>query len=67
MGRAGAHAGADLVAAMSGTLDAAATRAWIERFAEAFASNRELLDDLDRQSGDGDFGTNLESAMRRVT
>jgi len=52
---------------MSGTLDAAATRAWIERFAEAFASNRELLDDLDRQSGDGDFGTNLESAMRRVT
>jgi dihydroxyacetone kinase-like protein len=52
---------------MSGTLDAAATRAWIERFAEAFASNRELLDDLDRQSGDGDFGSNLESAMRRVT
>ena len=52
---------------MTGALDAAATRAWIERFAEVFAANRELLDDLDRQSGDGDFGTNLESAMERVT
>jgi dihydroxyacetone kinase-like protein len=52
---------------MTGTLDAPATRAWIERFAAAFAANRELLDDLDRQSGDGDFGTNLEAAMDRVT
>jgi phosphoenolpyruvate---glycerone phosphotransferase subunit DhaL len=52
---------------MAGTLDAAATRAWIERFAETFSTHRELLDDLDRQSGDGDFGTNLESAMRRVS
>jgi dihydroxyacetone kinase-like protein len=51
---------------VTGTLDAAATRAWIERFAEVFAEHREQLDDLDRQSGDGDFGTNLESAMRRV-
>jgi dihydroxyacetone kinase-like protein len=67
VGRAGAHAGADLVAAMTGTLDAAATRAWIERFAAAFSEHREHLDDLDRQSGDADFGTNLESAMRRVT
>jgi dihydroxyacetone kinase-like protein len=41
-------------------------RAWIERFAEAFAASRELLDDLDRQSGDGDFGTNLAAAMERV-
>jgi dihydroxyacetone kinase-like protein len=41
-------------------------RAWIERFAAVFASSRDLLDDLDRQSGDGDFGTNLESAMERV-
>jgi dihydroxyacetone kinase-like protein len=47
-------------------LDAAATRAWIDRFATVFAANRDLLDDLDRQSGDGDFGTNLESAMERV-
>jgi dihydroxyacetone kinase-like protein len=48
------------------SLDAAATRAWIERFAASFAEARALLDDLDRQSGDGDFGTNLEAAMARV-
>jgi dihydroxyacetone kinase-like protein len=47
-------------------LDTAAVRAWIERFAETFAANRQLLDDLDRQSGDGDFGSNLEAAMERV-
>jgi dihydroxyacetone kinase-like protein len=51
---------------MTGTLDAAAMRAWIERFAAAFSEHREHLDDLDRQSGDADFGTNLESAIRRV-
>jgi dihydroxyacetone kinase-like protein len=51
---------------MGDTLDAAAVRAWIERFAGVFADSRERLDDLDRQSGDGDFGTNLESAMERV-
>ena len=51
---------------MSETLDTAQVQAWIERFAERFAAERELLDDLDRQSGDGDFGSNLESAMERV-
>jgi dihydroxyacetone kinase-like protein len=47
-------------------LDTAAARAWIDRFAAAFADSRERLNDLDRQSGDGDFGSNLESAMERV-
>ena len=49
------------------TSDTAATQAWIERFAAVFAEHRGLLDDLDRQSGDGDFGANLEAAMERVT
>jgi dihydroxyacetone kinase-like protein len=54
------------VSAVDDALDAAAVRAWIERFATLFAASREQLDDLDRQSGDGDFGTNLEAAMERV-
>jgi dihydroxyacetone kinase-like protein len=54
------------VSAVDDTLDTAAVRAWISRFTSAFAASRELLDDLDRQSGDGDFGTNLEGAMERV-
>ena len=48
------------------TLGTTAVRDWITCFAETFAAKRELLDDLDRQSGDGDFGTNLEAAMERV-
>jgi dihydroxyacetone kinase-like protein len=54
------------VSAVGDALDATAMRAWIDRFATLFAASRELLDDLDRQSGDGDFGTNLEAAMERV-
>ena len=52
---------------MPGALDGVAVRGWIERFAEVFGTHRDLLDDLDRQSGDGDFGSNLETAMERVT
>ena len=52
---------------MTGVLGAGETQEWIERFAAVFAQHRELLDDLDRQSGDGDFGSNLEAAMERVT
>jgi phosphoenolpyruvate---glycerone phosphotransferase subunit DhaL len=47
-------------------VDAAAARAWIEAFAAAFEAHREELNDLDRRSGDGDFGTNLNSALERV-
>ncbi len=36
------------------------------RFAGVFAEHREQLDDLDRQSGDGDFGTNLETPVGRL-
>src|SRR5664279_5014134 len=51
---------------MSDGLDAVALEVWLTRFGTVFAASRELLDDLDRQSGDGDFGTNLEAAMERV-
>jgi dihydroxyacetone kinase-like protein len=47
-------------------LDAAGVRAWLARFADVFGASREQLDDLDRQSGDGDFGSNLEVAIERV-
>jgi phosphoenolpyruvate---glycerone phosphotransferase subunit DhaL len=46
-------------------LDAAAVRAWLARFADVFSAMRAELDDLDRQSGDGDFGSNLEVAVER--
>jgi phosphoenolpyruvate---glycerone phosphotransferase subunit DhaL len=48
------------------TLDAAAVRAWISGFLAAFRSASAELDELDRQSGDGDFGSNLMSAVQRV-
>ena len=51
---------------MSERLDVLAVEVWLTRFGAVFAATRELLDDLDRQSGDGDFGTNLEAAMERV-
>jgi phosphoenolpyruvate---glycerone phosphotransferase subunit DhaL len=47
-------------------LDAAAVRAWLARFADVFGASREQLDDLDRQSGDGDFGSNLAVAIERT-
>ena len=51
---------------MSDALDTVAVETWLVRFGTVFAATRELLDELDRQSGDGDFGTNLEAAMERV-
>jgi dihydroxyacetone kinase-like protein len=48
------------------TMDAAATRAWMARFFEAFDREQQALTDLDRQSGDGDFGANLRSALGRA-
>ncbi len=47
-------------------LDGAAVRDWIVRFASVFAEHRAQLDDLDRQSGDGDFGSNLDVPIERV-
>ena len=47
-------------------LDGSGVRAWQRSFTTLFRMHREELDDLDRRSGDGDFGTNLLSAVERV-
>jgi dihydroxyacetone kinase-like protein len=47
-------------------MGAAETRAWMLRFFEAFDREQQALTDLDRQSGDGDFGANLRSALGRA-
>jgi dihydroxyacetone kinase-like protein len=47
-------------------LDGDAARAWVGAFAQAFRAASAELDDLDRQSGDGDFGSNLLSAIDHV-
>jgi len=51
---------------MADTLDAGAARAWVEAFADAFDQRRDELNELDRRSGDGDFGTNLHGALLRT-
>ena len=47
-------------------LDGAFARAWFGSFRTAFARQAARLADLDRQAGDGDFGTNLTSALTRA-
>lgn len=51
---------------MTTVLDAAFARAWINRFHATFATQAQLLADLDRQAGDGDFGANLTAALGRA-
>jgi len=60
MGRARAHAGADVV------IDGAAARAWADAFMAAAEEHSGALNELDRQSGDGDFGANLSAAVARA-
>ncbi|WP_022888147.1 DAK2 domain-containing protein [Agromyces italicus] len=40
---------------------------WINRFTLRFAEAQDRLTDLDRLAGDGDFGTNIASALRRTS
>jgi dihydroxyacetone kinase-like protein len=47
-------------------IDAAAARAWVEAFMAAVDEQRDALNELDRRSGDGDFGANLEAAVARI-
>lgn len=47
-------------------LDRAAARAWMDAFAADFEEQRQRLTELDRAAGDGDFGTNLRSALGKV-
>ena len=48
------------------SLNASDTRDWMRRFFAAFDREQQTLTDLDRQSGDGDFGANLRSALARA-
>ena len=48
------------------TLDRASARAWLDAFAADFEEHRQRLTELDRAAGDGDFGTNLRSALGKV-
>ncbi|HJP79363.1 MAG TPA: dihydroxyacetone kinase subunit DhaL [Pseudonocardiaceae bacterium] len=41
-------------------------RAWVDRFIAAVRQRSDELTELDRQAGDGDFGTNLTSAVQRA-
>jgi phosphoenolpyruvate---glycerone phosphotransferase subunit DhaL len=47
-------------------LDRDGVRAWIADFVAAFGAARVALDELDRRSGDGDFGSNLLPAVERA-
>jgi dihydroxyacetone kinase len=47
-------------------LDAAAARAWVDAFADAVEARRDELTELDRRSGDGDFGVNASAALGRA-
>lgn len=47
-------------------LDAGFARQWVADFVASFAARAKILADLDRRAGDGDFGTNLSSALGRA-
>jgi phosphoenolpyruvate---glycerone phosphotransferase subunit DhaL len=51
---------------MADGLAPADIRAWLAAFATAFVAHREEFDELDRRSGDGDFGSNLSPAFERA-
>jgi dihydroxyacetone kinase-like protein len=47
-------------------LDGTFARRWVAEFITSFTAQAKILADLDRQAGDGDFGTNLNSALGRA-
>ncbi len=47
-------------------LTGADTRAWLLAFADRVVSDADELTELDRQAGDGDFGWNISSALKRA-
>ena len=51
---------------MTTHLDGTTARAWISTFCDTFQESQQQLTNLDRLAGDGDFGTNIASALRRV-
>ncbi|HEY4277282.1 MAG TPA: DAK2 domain-containing protein [Conexibacter sp.] len=48
------------------SLDAARARAWADDFLAALDAERLALGELDRQAGDGDYGSNLQTAIART-
>ncbi|MFB9905792.1 dihydroxyacetone kinase subunit DhaL [Allokutzneria oryzae] len=48
------------------TLTTEHARAWADRFVAVGKDRDSELTELDRKAGDGDYGTNLRSALRRV-
>lgn len=51
---------------MTTSLDGTAAHHWITQFTRVFDHAQQGLTELDRLAGDGDFGTNIASALRRV-
>lgn len=51
---------------MTDHIDGALALDWITRFTADFHDAQQALTDLDRKAGDGDFGTNIASALRKV-
>ncbi len=51
---------------MSDEITGALALDWILGFDAAVTASRDRLTELDRLAGDGDFGTNIASALRRV-
>src|SRR5690606_28736210 len=70
VGRPGPHPVPDLVSHEETrdmeTTTALDARAWIDGFIAVIAARSAELTELDRQAGDGDYGTNLRSALRRT-
>jgi dihydroxyacetone kinase-like protein len=51
---------------MTDHIDGALALSWLNTFTADFHDAQQALTDLDRQAGDGDFGTNIASALRKV-
>jgi dihydroxyacetone kinase-like protein len=51
---------------MADLLGSRAARGWIESFAGSADHHSKELGELDRQSGDGDFGANLQATVGRI-
>lgn len=51
---------------MHNLIDGMTALTWIASFGERFDSAQAYLNELDRLAGDGDFGTNIASAMERT-
>jgi dihydroxyacetone kinase-like protein len=49
------------------SLDVAALTGWVSGFFDEFLTWSDRLSDLDREAGDGDFGSNLKSPLERAS